>query len=97
MVNERKVAFPLFDAVDWKLIEIFMEHKTQLYKMWFSRHSLGWCRYDKIMKGWKYWDNGNCPYCLTAPELKVMHTFSRKLHERENIKRSYMEIYVTYS
>ena len=79
--QEKKITYQQFDIIDWNLVERVLSKKSQLYKVWFSKHHSGWCAYSRNMKRWKYWDKDKCPCCLTKEENQptiVLHVTNQK-------------------
>ena len=52
-----------FRAVDWKTLTACLQSKPQMYQLWLSKQSSGFCGTQDMVARWDATSDGRCPNC----------------------------------
>ena len=82
------ITYEQFDIIEWNLISKLMAEKTQLYRLWFSKHHANWCGCGNINTL-----NNNCTYTIDDHPTASIYNYnviSIFLKEIEKVKKYFV-------
>ena len=93
--DREKLYKDLFDNVAWEVMGAALNTKTQLFKLWVTKHVSGFCATGKMMKKFCYQAHTFClccklpgmdedtAYLLICPDFRMRTAWSHKIAELE--------------
>ena len=59
---------PVFDSVDWGVVNLALSKKPRMYKLWYSKQCSGCCRTGNRQNYWKKDADTRCLNCFAINE-----------------------------